>query len=278
MYKILLVEDDMALHFVYKRMKVWNEEGFEINMTATNGRDALKILDEHKFDMVITDIRMPILDGIGLLKKMSEKQIKIYTIILSSYDEFEYARQAMIYGAADFVVKPVKENDIKEALKRAKIQLEEDKEKNDLTKRITQKILNAGGEIDDENFFNKILEYIMSYVTEDKSMEDAAEYMELSKDYFGKMCKNKLKVTFKQLQTITKMEYAGFLLKSSNIKVYELSELLGYSSPDYFTKIFTEIMGTTPKKYGELLFFNLFFGFFMGDLYARISLYLKNST
>ncbi len=251
MYKILLVEDDMALHFVYKRMKVWNEEGFEINMTATNGRDALKILDEHKFDMVITDIRMPILDGIGLLKKMSEKQIKIYTIILSSYDEFEYARQAMIYGAADFVVKPVKENDIKEALKRAKIQLEEDKEKNDLTKRITQKILNAGGEIDDENFFNKILEYIMSYVTEDKSMEDAAEYMELSKDYFGKMCKNKLKVTFKQLQTITKMEYAGFLLKSSNIKVYELSELLGYSSPDYFTKIFTEIMGTTPKKYGE---------------------------
>ena len=104
MYKILLVEDDMALHYVYKKMKIWGENDFCISKIASNGKEALEILENDEFDMVVTDIRMPVLDGIGLLKKMSEKKIDIYTIILSSYDEFEYARQAMIYGAADFIV------------------------------------------------------------------------------------------------------------------------------------------------------------------------------
>ena len=52
-------------------------------------------IENDEFDMVVTDIRMPVLDGIGLLKKMSEKKIDIYTIILSSYDEFEYAQEVI---------------------------------------------------------------------------------------------------------------------------------------------------------------------------------------
>ena len=250
MYKILLVEDDMALHYVYKKMKIWSENDFCISKIASNGKDALEILEKDEFDMVVTDIRMPVLDGIGLLKKMSEKKIDIYTIILSSYDEFEYARQAMIYGAADFIVKPLKEKELGDALVRAKKQFEGDLQKNDMLEKIKQHIIADGGEIEDEIFLGRVLEYIMKYVTENKAMEDVAEYMELSKDYFGKMCKNKFNITFKQIQTITKMEYAGYLLCNSNIKVYELSERLGYSTPDYFSRIFTETMGVTPKKYG----------------------------
>lgn len=249
MYKILLVEDDMALHYVYKRMKIWEEKGFCISDIATNGKEALKKLDVQKFDMIITDIRMPVLDGIGLLKKLSECDIDIYTIILSSYDEFEYARQAMIYGAADFIVKPLKEKELSDALERAKTQLAGDSQKEDLFNKISDHIIADGGKIEDRTFFYRILEYIMKYVTENKTMEDVALHMEFSKDYFGKLCKNKFNITFKHIQTITKMEYAGYLLCNSNIKIYELSERLGYSTPDYFSRIFTETMGMTPKKY-----------------------------
>ena len=143
------------------------------------------MLENDEFDMVVTDIRMPVLDGIGLLKKMSEKKIDIYTIILSSYDEFEYARQAMIYGAADFIVKPLKEKELGDALVRAKKQFEGDSQKSDMLEKIKQHIVADGGEIEDEIFLGRVLEYIMKYVTENKTMEDVAEYMELSKDYFG---------------------------------------------------------------------------------------------
>mgnify|MGYP000825525174 FL=1 len=156
----------------------------------------------------------------------------------------------MIYGAADFIVKPLKEKELGDALVRAKKQFEGDSQKSDMLEKIKQHIVADGGEIEDEIFLGRVLEYIMKYVTENKTMEDVAEYMELSKDYFGKMCKNKFNITFKQIQTITKMEYAGYLLCNSNIKVYELSERLGYSTPDYFSRIFTETMGVTPKKYG----------------------------
>lgn len=249
MYKILLVEDDIALHYVYKRMKIWDEKGFCISDIAKNGKEALKKLDVQKFDMIITDIRMPVLDGIGLLKKISEYGMDIYTVILSSYDEFEYAKQAMIYGAADFIVKPLKEKELEEVLERAKKQLAGDSQKEDLFNKINDHIVADGGKIEDKTFLGRILEYIMKYITENKTMEDVALYMELSKDYFGKLCKSKCNITFKQIQTITKMEYAGYLLCNSNIKIYELSEQLGYSTPDYFSRIFTETMGMTPKKY-----------------------------
>lgn len=249
MYKILLVEDDMALHYVYKKMKVWEKNDFTIACIASNGKEALEVLERQEFDMLVTDIRMPVLDGICLLKKMSERKIDIYTIILSSYNEFEYARQAMIYGAADFIVKPLKEKEIGSALLRAKRQFEGDLQKGDMLEKIKQHIVADGGEIEDEVFLEKVLEYIMKYVTENKTMEDVAVYMELSKDYFGKLCKNKFNITFKQIQTITKMEYAGYLLCNSNIKIYELGERLGYSTSDYFSKIFTETMGVNPVKY-----------------------------
>ena len=171
MYKILLVEDDMALHYVYKKMKIWSENDFCIRKIASNGKEALEMLENDEFDMVVTDIRMPVLDGIGLLKKMSEKKIDIYTIILSSYDEFEYARQAMIYGAADFIVKPLKEKELGDALVRAKKQFEGDSQKSDMLERIKQHIIADGGEIEDEIFLGRVLEYIMKYVTENKTME-----------------------------------------------------------------------------------------------------------
>ena len=125
MYQILLVDDDFALRYVYRRMKIWEEMGFVIKDEASNGKEAYDLLQKNTYDVVITDIRMPVLDGIGLLKKMQEHRIMPYTILLSSYNEFEYARQALLLGASDFVVKPVKEETIREAMIRAKQNIEE---------------------------------------------------------------------------------------------------------------------------------------------------------
>ena len=83
----------------------------------------------------------------------------------------------MIYGAADFIVKPLKEKELGDALVSAKKQIEGDSQKSDMLEKIKQHIVADGGEIEDEIFLGRVLEYIMKYVTENKTMEDVAEYM-----------------------------------------------------------------------------------------------------
>ena len=248
--KVFLVEDETVIREGLRDRIPWDQFGYRFVGEAADGEMALPLIRKTKPDVLITDIKMPFMDGLSLSKIVSKEFPRMKIIIISGYDDFEYARQAMIYGAADFIVKPLKEKELGDALVRAKKQFEGDSQKSDMLEKIKQHIVADGGEIEDEIFLGRVLEYIMKYVTENKTMEDVAEYMELSKDYFGKMCKNKFNITFKQIQTITKMEYAGYLLCNSNIKVYELSERLGYSTPDYFSRIFTETMGVTPKKYG----------------------------
>ncbi len=252
MYKILVVDDDAALRFVYRKMNVWKEQGFEIAKEASNGRDALENLKNEKFDVVITDIRMPILDGIEMLRKMRERGITIYTILLSSYNEFEYARQAMILGASDFVVKPVKKEELVEALKRAREYLDTSKEEEQLLEQIKNTFLKRGIDYQNNSFFREICEYVLEHIKENVTMEMVAEHMGYNKDYFGKTCRQKTGYNFKTLMNGIKMEYAKILLKKTSDKTYEISEKLGYAAPDYFTKVFKEETGMTPSMYRNL--------------------------
>jgi YesN/AraC family two-component response regulator len=80
-------------------------------------------------------------------------------------------------------------------------------------------------------------------------MDTTAEYFSLNKDYFGKVFKQNTNVTFNYFNSLVKIEYAKDLIKTGNYKAYEISEILGYSSVDYFTKVFKDITGETPSQY-----------------------------
>lgn len=252
MYRILIVDDDPALRFIYKKMSIWQEYGFEIIEESSNGKDSIEKQEKGSFDIIITDIRMPILDGIGMLQKMREKGIMTYTILLSSYNEFEYARQAMILGASDFIVKPVKEEELAEALSRARGYLDRESERGMLLERLKAAFLKKGIDYQSNTFLQEICIYVLDSMTENVTMETVAEHMGYNKDYFGKTCRQKTGYTFKALMNSIKMEYAKFLLATTNQKTYEISDKLGYATPDYFTTIFKKEVGMTPSAYRNL--------------------------
>ena len=106
MYRILLVEDDEALRYVYARMHAWQENGFCLAAQAANGKQALEQLDKERFDLIVTDIRMPFIDGLELLRELRRRAIQTPVILVSSYGEFEYAREGLVLGAFDYIVKP----------------------------------------------------------------------------------------------------------------------------------------------------------------------------
>ncbi len=117
--KVLLVDDEP---FILQGLTVlvdWEAEGFEIAGTAANGREALEYLKENQVDLIIADIRMPVMTGLELLQTIREKEIShAYFIILSGYNDFRYAQKAIHYSCMDYILKPVQREELVELLQR----------------------------------------------------------------------------------------------------------------------------------------------------------------
>lgn len=105
MLKILIVDDEAVVRIGLKSMIDWHAHGFALVGEAGDGRRALELFREHQPDLVITDLKMPVLDGLGLIQKIRELSASCRIIVLSSYDDFELVRQAMKLGAADYLLK-----------------------------------------------------------------------------------------------------------------------------------------------------------------------------
>ncbi|OEF97688.1 response regulator transcription factor [Desulfuribacillus alkaliarsenatis] len=117
MYRVLIVDDMEIMRKLMRRMKFWGSvSGFELVAEAENGADALQVLQEQAIDVVITDIRMPKVDGLELLQQITTLQLCRYVILVSEHSDFEYARKGIQYGAYDYLVKPVNEANLQSVL------------------------------------------------------------------------------------------------------------------------------------------------------------------
>ncbi|MBM7566077.1 response regulator transcription factor [Paenibacillus sacheonensis] len=107
MYKVLVVDDEPLMLEGWKTMVDWQACGYELSGTATDGEEALALIRACDPELVITDIRMPVLDGIGLIRAMKEMGCGAKTIIVSAYSEFAYAQKALRYQVDRYVLKPL---------------------------------------------------------------------------------------------------------------------------------------------------------------------------
>src|SRR5690625_6932486 len=112
MYKVLLVDDERTILEGISGTVDWEAQGTKLCGTASNGLEALAFIKENHLDIVISDIMMPGLDGIQLIKKAYEIDPNIKWIILSGYGEFDYAQTAMRYGVKHYLLKPCNEENI----------------------------------------------------------------------------------------------------------------------------------------------------------------------
>lgn len=116
MFSVVVVEDEpMILNDAIKEIEKADPR-FKVTGRATNGRDALLVIDEVKSDVLFTDIRMPVMDGIALITEVRKSQPHLPVVILSGYNEFEYARYAMKLGVQDYLLKPLEEGPLRKVL------------------------------------------------------------------------------------------------------------------------------------------------------------------
>jgi len=125
MYRILFVEDDSAITFMVKKYSLWNTCKFQITKTAENGKEALEDLAKDSFDLVIMDIRMPLIDGLECMRRMRDGGDKTLVLLASTYTDFKYAKEGLRLGALDFIEKPYTQEKLAESLRLAYDKLQE---------------------------------------------------------------------------------------------------------------------------------------------------------
>ena len=114
--KVLLVDDESYMTEYLKKLVDWKSYGFEEVLTASGGSIARDLIEQKKPELLVTDIRMPRVSGLDLVKYIDEKNYPTKTIILSGYSEFKYAQQALRYGVTEYLVKPILKKDFQISL------------------------------------------------------------------------------------------------------------------------------------------------------------------
>ena len=125
LYKVILVDDEEEVREAIRRRINWEEIGFTVVGTAENGEDALELAESLEPDVVMTDIQMPFMDGLTMLRKFKEKVPDVKSVIFSGYDDFEYAKEAIRLEAEEYILKPVDADELREIFKRIKVRLDD---------------------------------------------------------------------------------------------------------------------------------------------------------
>lgn len=235
MYKLLIADDEFEIRNGLSSYFPWEEIGFEIAGVVENGYEALSFIKTHHIDVLLTDIRMSELSGIEVAKQLDEQKSTIHVVFLSGYKDFDYAQQAIQYGVKNYITKPTKYSELVSVFTKIKDQLDE--------KYVTKKM--------DFNH-DKVIDTISTYVYEhyqQASLEGASQLVHLNPVYISKYFKEKTGRNFSDLVVEVKMEKAAIFLKNPDFKIYEISELTGYSNAKNFTRTFRKYFGKTPREY-----------------------------
>lgn len=234
---VLIVDDERYMIEYMKTLVDWSAYGFDRVLTAGGGSLARDLILEYRPELLITDIKMPKVSGIDLSALIDKNEYRTKVIVISGYSEFEYAKQALRYGVAEYLVKPVLKADFVEALERI-LQRNFDRE---------EALGKEGGEKYETIAFLK--EYINGHFDQDLSLDALGEVVHLHPAYLSKIFKEVTDVNLSGYITDVRMQKAAELLEKTDLKVNEVMKRLGYQKSQYFSKLFKEKFGVTPKEY-----------------------------
>lgn len=235
--KILVVEDEAYARTAIEESIKAADQSIQV-FAAESGEGALAIIQKEVLDVVLTDIKMPGMDGLELLAEIRKRDLDIQVIILSSYNDFNLTRQAIQLGAFDYLFKPAMlPNDIMEVIQKAlckqKERLYKDKlsDRNDVSGQMNQEMKTA-------------LEYINDRLCDKNlSLQMIADHVGLSRNYLSKVFKDTMGENFIDYITRLRVEKARDLYTTTNMKIYEIAEEVGYSDWHYLHSVYKKLMG-----------------------------------
>lgn len=259
MYRIIICEDEFTVRRGLVMTTPWGEMNCEVIGEAENGKDGLEMIKRLTPDIVITDIQMPIMNGLEMMEQVNEVYQPAF-IVLTAFSHFEYAQKALKLGAIDYLLKPFKDEDLSNAIKQAKDSIDRimlikgtSNPQTDLDphNRI-EKYLSTSIKSKHENII-KIIEFIHSNYHEDIGVLTASDRIMMSESYVNRLFREETDYTFHEYLTLYRIKKSCEMLKDSNVRISEVASRVGYKDQRYFSVVFKKYMGMSPKIYKEMV-------------------------
>ena len=239
MHKVMIVDDeDIIVNGLVKTMP-WAKYNCEVVATASDGLSAQEILRRHTPDILFTDICMPGADGLALLAAVRSEFPEMQVTILSGYPDFEYAKQAISLGVCRYVLKPSKFAELEEALAQMTqlLSTQEPDEKD------------AGSDTAQNFIIKNAIAYLEQHYAEKLTLTDVAEKVYVSQWHLSKLIAKNTNQSFSDLLGGIRIARAKQLLQNPALKVWEISEAVGFADVTHFSRVFKKLEGMSANEY-----------------------------
>ena len=246
---ILIVEDEPRARDGFRRtLEAWSTGRHRI-LCADNGAEALRLLEETLVDVLVTDIRMPGVDGLDLIEHVRRRPRPPVCVLISGYPEFEYAQRAIRLGVVNYLLKPVDRRKLVEAVEQALAAGEERERIERMSRLVDEKLITAEDEGPSNPSVRAALQYVEERLHEPLHLRDVAEHVHLNPSYFSALFKEQTGLTFSEYVARSRIRKAKQLLLSTALPVEDIAERVGYRTAKYFIKVFRDYEGVSPSRY-----------------------------
>ena len=249
MYRVILVDDERIILNGLARAVPWQQRGCEVAGTASNGAEGLALVRKLRPDILLTDIRMPNMDGLSMIAALRSEFPRLQIAVLTAFRDFEYAQKALNLGVCRYLLKPSRMDELFEAMRTMTARLE------------ALPPLPGGIEPDEDpaaagssagNYIvQRALEYMQAHCAEHLSLGDVAGHVYVSPWHLSKLLNRYANQSFFDLLGGMRVDRAKALLADSGLRIHAVAEQVGYSDVAHFSKSFKRFTGMTPGEYRE---------------------------
>ena len=238
MKRIVVVEDEELVRQGIVCAVDWESVDCQVGGEAANGLAGLAVIREKKPDLVVADIKMPVMDGIEMVRTLREEGIGSRVIFLTAYSDFSYAQHAVKLGAADYLLKPFRDGELEAAVKRA----------------LEAAPLPAPQALPEQavrysRYVSEAMRYIDAHYAEDIGLASVADHLGLSESRLSHLFKDETGQKPGSYLIQTRIRAAMEMLKDCRSRVSEAAEKTGFRDIAHFSSTFKKIVGMSPSDY-----------------------------
>lgn len=240
MYSVFLVDDDTLILEELESQVPWLDNGFEVVGSTTNPNAAVSMIMDIRPDVVFCDLKMPEMDGNELIRVLKDNKVDSEFVMLSAYDNFENVRAFFQQSGFDYILKPVKEEDISLVLE-------------GLVSRLSKKHPQKENEVLTENQgFNNLVLYVNEHFSEKVTLDELSGKFGFSRNYICGLFSRYFNTSLTCYLTDLRMAHAKELLTDKEVMIKDVAVSCGYPEYYHFFKVFKSYYGISPKEMQDL--------------------------